>query len=145
VGAATPCILPLRTIATFATQFPEEHWSVPVKASDGHIAYVLSLEPDVDIGHHVLTVELVLRHAGSEADAPNLLRGKRHGLQPYDFAVDDLAHGVKNSVFGEKRTITVSDLGLVLRIVITDATVSPISASSYEFDALALQVEVDNL
>jgi len=144
-GAATTRILPVRTSARFKAQFPEEHWFVPIKASDGRTAYVLSLEPDFDVGHHVLTVELVLRRAGSKVDAPNLLRGKWHGLQDYDFAAGDLAHGVKNSAFGEKRTVSLKNLGLVLRIVVTDATVSPISATTYQLDTLGLQVEVDNL
>lgn len=144
-GSTTPRIIPVRTSATFTAQSPDKLWSVPIKRSDGHVGYVLSLEPDFDVGHHVLTVELVLRRAGSKADAPNLLRGSLHGLQPYDFAGHDLAHGVENSACGETRKVLLKNLGLIMQIGITNARVSPISPNSYQLDDLDLQVEVDNL
>jgi hypothetical protein len=120
---------------------------VPVKASDGSTVYVLALEPDFDVEHHAVTLELVLRHSGDKTDAPNLLdpTGRRHGLQAYDFAANDLARGVQKSAFGEKRTVSLKSLGLVVRIVVSKASVSPISAGNYQLDALDLQVEVDNL
>jgi hypothetical protein len=93
-----------------------------------------------------VTLELVLRHPSDKTDAPNLLdpTGSRHGLQAYDFAADDLAQGVQKSAFGEKRTVSLKKSGLVVRIAVSKATVSPISAGNYQLDALDLQIEVDN-
>jgi hypothetical protein len=144
-AAATP-VVPLRTSATFTARQPERRWSVPIRASDGHVAYILSLEPDFDVGGHVVTVELVLRRAAAKDDAPDLLRGNLHGLQPPDFAANDLAHGVKDSVYGEKRTMSLTKLRLLLRVVVTDATVSPNpTIGGYQLDRLTLHIEVDNL
>jgi hypothetical protein len=139
-------IIPLHTSAEFSSQASGNRWSVPIKSTDGSTAYVLTLEPGFDVGHHVVTLELVLRHPGDKADAPNLLdpTGKRHGLQSYDFAADDLAHGVQKSAFGGGRMVSLKKLGLVVRIDVLKATVSSVSAGSYQLDALELRVEVDN-
>src|SRR5580704_16928735 len=147
IAAAKPRIVPLQTSVKFSTQASENRWSVPIKSTDGSTAYVLSLEPDFDVGHHVVTLELVLRRPGNKTDAPNLLdpTGRRHGLQSYDFAADDLAQGVQKSAFGEKRTVSLKSLGLVVRIDVSKATVSPISAGNYQLDVLDLQIEADNL
>ena len=141
-----PPVIPLRTSATFSAQSLENRSSIPIKFPDGNTAYLLSLEPDFDRGHHVITVELTLRHAGDKADAANLLdpTGKRHGLQAYDFAADDLAEGAQKSAFGKERTVSLKNLGLVIRITILKAVVSPISGSHHQLDALELQIEVDN-
>jgi hypothetical protein len=146
VAVAKPRIVPLRTSATFSAQSPENRWSVPIKFADGSTAYVLSLEPDFDVGHHVVTLELVLRRPGDKTDAPNLLdpTGRRHGLQSYDFAADDLAQGVQKSAFGEKRAVPLKSLGLVVQITVSKAVVSPVSASRHQMDALELQIEADN-
>ena len=145
-ATAKPQIARLRATATFSSQSPESRWSVPIKSTDGNTAYVLSLEPDFDAGHHVVTLELVLRKPGDNADAHNLLdpTARRHGLQAYDFAANDLAQGVQKSAFGEKRTVSLKSLGLVVRISVSKAAVSPISAGNYQLDALDLQIEVDN-
>jgi hypothetical protein len=86
-------IVALSTVATFPFKSPEKRWSVPVKSAGGRTAYVLSLEPDYDVGHHVLTLGLVLRRPGDSIGARNLLdaTGRIHGLQDYDFAAEDLA------------------------------------------------------
>ena len=83
-----------------------------------------------------MTLELVLRRPGDDTDASNLLdrTGRRHGLQAYDFAADDLAQGVRKSAFGEKRTVPLEDLGLVVRFTISKAVVSLISARNYKLD-----------
>ncbi len=145
-AAAKPRIVPLQTSATFSTQVPENRWSVPIKSIDGSTAYTLSLEPDFDVGHHVVTLELLLRRPSDKTDAPNLLdpTGTRHGLQAYDFAASDLAQGVQKSAFGEKRTVRLKDLGLILQITVSNAVVSPISNGSYQIDGLELRIKVEN-
>jgi hypothetical protein len=147
IAAAKPRIVPLQTSVKFSTQASENRWSVPIKSTDGSTAYVLSLEPDFDVGHHIVTLELVLRHSADKSDGPNLLdpTRSRHGLQAYDFAADDLVQGVQKSAFGEKRTVTLKSLGLVLRITVSKAAVSTISVGNHQLDALDLQIEVDNL
>jgi hypothetical protein len=136
-AATKPTIVPLRTSVTFSSQSPENRWSVPIKSPDGSTVYVLSLEPDFDVGRHVVTLELVLRHPGDKTDAPNLLdpTGRRHGLQAYEFAADDLARGMQKSACGEKRTVSLKKSGMVVRIAVSKATVSPISAGNYQLDA----------
>lgn len=141
-----PRVVPLRTRATFSVQSLENRSSIPVKLPDGNTAYLLSLEPDFDRGHHVITVELTLRHAGDKDDAANLLdpTGKRHGLHAYDFAADDLAGGAQKSVFGKERTVPLTSMGLVIRITILNAVVRPISGTFHQLDTLELQIDVDN-
>ena len=145
-AVAKPRIVPLRTSATFSAQSPENRWSVPIKSTDGRTVYILSLEPDFDVGHHVVTLTLVLRRPSDKLGASNLLdpTQKRHGLQAYDFAADDLAQGVQKSAFGEKRTVSLKGLALVVRIAVSRATVGPISVGNYQLKALDLQIEVDN-
>lgn len=145
-ATAKPRIVPLRATATFSSQSPESRWSVPIKSTDGNTVYVLSLEPDFDVGHHVATLELVLRKPGDNADTCNLLdpTGRRHGLQAYDFAANDLAQGVQKSAYGERRTMSLKSLGMVLRVVVLKATVGTISTGNYQIDALDLQIEVSN-
>ena len=145
-ASAAPQIIPLRTTARFSAQSPENLWSVPIRSADGRAAYVLSLEPDFDVGRHIVSLDLVLRHPGDKADGGNLLdpTGKVHGLQPYDFVADDLVEGVQKSAFGAKRTVTLKNLGLLVRIDVLKAMVVPTSTRDHEFDTLEVQIEVDN-
>jgi hypothetical protein len=145
-AAANPRIVPLRTSVTFSPQSAEGRWSVPIKSTDGHTAYVLSFEPDFYVGHHLEGLTLVLHHFGDKTDAPNLLdpTGIWHGIQACDFVANDLAQGVQKSVFGDKRTVSLKTLGLVVRIAVSKAAVSPISAGNYQIDSLGLQIEIDN-
>ncbi|MGA8366656.1 MAG: hypothetical protein ACLQMT_10100 [Candidatus Acidiferrales bacterium] len=145
-AAAKPRIVPLRTSVHFSPRSSLGQWSVPIKSIDGRTVYVLSLEPDFSVGNHLATLTLVLRHFGDKDDAPNLLdpAGIWHGIQPCDFVANDLAQGAQKSVFGDKRTISRKDLGFVVRIIVSKAVVSPISAGNYQLDALDLQIEVNN-
>ncbi len=99
---------------------------------------MLSLEPEFDAGRHVLTLALVLHRTGENTEAPNLLQptGRSHGLQAYDFAADDLTYGVKKPAFGDKRTMSLKNLELLIQIIVSKATVSQISAGNYQLDAL---------
>jgi hypothetical protein len=45
----------------------------------------------------------------------------------------------------DKRTISRKDLGLVVRITVSKAMVSRISAGNYQLEALDLEIEADNL
>ena len=134
----------MRTTATFSSKSPEKRWSVPIKLTNGSTAYVLSLEPDFDVEHHIVLVVLMLQRPGHES--LNLLdpTGTVHGLQAYDFSADDLAQGVQKSAYGEKRMVSLKNLGLVVRMAISKATVSPVSRDKNQIDALELQIEVDN-
>ena len=145
-ATAAPGILPLRTTATFSAHTRGKSWSEPVKLADGRTAYFLSLEPDYDVGHHVVTVELVLRRPRGKGDSSNLLDAteRAHGLQSYDFAADDLARGARMSADGENRVVSLKNLKLVVRISITNAGVSPISEGKHQIEELELQIEVDN-
>lgn len=145
-AAAQPRIVPLQTSAKFSTHVPKSRWTASIKSTDGSPAYVLSLEPDFDVAHHVVTLELVLRRAADQSNAPNLLdpTGGRHGLQAYDFAASDFARGVQKSEFGQNRTVRLQDLGLVMQITVSNVTVSPISNSGYQIEGLDLRIKVAN-
>ena len=52
---------------------------------------------------------------------------------------------MQKSAFGEKRTVSLKGLGLVVQITVSKATVSPISTGSHQIDELDLQIEVENL
>ena len=139
-------ILPLHVDASVSTQPGKSSWNTPIKGAGGAEVYVLSLEPDFDVGDNIVTVELVLRRAGSLSDAPNLLdpTGSRHGLQMYDFAANDLAKGPEASVFGAKRVVVLDRFGLVVTAEILSATVKQVSSGNYRLDRLDLQIEVNN-
>jgi hypothetical protein len=145
-----PRITPLRTSFTFSDNSALSQRSVPIKSTDGHTIYVLSLEPDFDVRHRVVTLEVVLRLAHDKGAAQNLLAptGVWHGYQAYVFAGSDFALGPDKSAFGPRRTISVQRLGLVVRIVVSGVKVSPITGTpglDYQLDALDLQIEVDNV
>jgi hypothetical protein len=61
---------------------------------------------------------LWLKRPHDNANAPNLLAAIRnwHGMQDFMFPAGDFKDGVKSSLYGEKRTICVKKLGLVVRI-----------------------------
>lgn len=145
-SVAQPPIVPVRTTATFSSSTPKDRWSVLIKSNGGRTVYVLTLEPELDVGRHVLTLVLALRRPGQKNDTANLLdpSGSWHGLQPCYFPAKDLAQGAKKAVFGEKRTIVLKRLGIVLQITISNAKVSPISGGDYQLETLDLQIEVDN-
>jgi hypothetical protein len=145
-AASKPRIIPVRTSVSFPSHSSEGRWSFPIKTTDGSTVYVLSLDPDFYVGNHLAVVTLVLHRFANNPGAQNLLDppGIWHGIQPCDFVANDLAQGIQKSVFGEKRIIPRKDLGLVVRIAASSATVSPASAGNYQLDALNLQIEVDN-
>lgn len=147
-AVTSPKVIPLRANVSFtATQSAQFHWSVPIKSTDGHTVYVLSLEPDVSrtAAPHLEGLSLVLRRPHEKADSQNLLSAIRnwHGVQDFMFPAWDYKDGVKGSTYGDKRTIFVKKLGLVVRITVSKAAVS-LSPKYYQLDALSLKIEVDN-
>jgi hypothetical protein len=145
-AAAKPRIIPVRTSVSFSPYSSKDRWSFPIKTADGSTVYVLSLDQDFSDGNHLAVVTLVLHRFADKLGAQNLLDppGIWHGIQPCDFVANDLAYGIQKSVFGEKRIIPRKDLGLVVRIAASTATVSPTSNGDYQLDAITLQIEVDN-
>jgi hypothetical protein len=148
-AATNPRIVQLRAEAHFtAAQSAQNHWSAPIKSSDGGTVYVLSLEPDVFHAddHHVVGLSLVLRRPHDKPDAQNLLAAIKdwHGVQDFMFPAWDYKQGVKGSLYGAKRTISVKNLGLAAQITVSKAKVSQFSGNDYQLDALDLKIEVDN-
>lgn len=146
IAAVSMSIVPLRTTARITSQLIGGRWSVPVKSSNGNVAYILSLEPEVDVGNHLVFVELVLRPAGKNAAKTNLLEpsGNWHGLQPFMFPANDFVDGVEKAAFGKTRKWTLKSLGLEVQVTVKEAKVRPIS-SDYQFDSLNLDIELSNL
>ena len=145
-AAAKPRIIPVRTSVSFPSHSAEDRWSFPIKTTDGSTVYVLLLDPDFSVGHHLAALTLVLHRFADKPDAQNLLDppGIWHGIQPCDFVANDFAKGIQKSVFGEKRILPRKNLGLMVRIVVSKAIVSLISNDNYQLDGLDLQLEVDN-
>jgi hypothetical protein len=123
------------------------HWSAPVRSTDGQTVYVLTFEPDFGGGHRLEALTLTLHYPHEKVRAPNLRISQRDMacIQPCDFVANDLAHGPQKSVFGDKRTLFLKGLGLVVRINVSKAVVSAISTGNYQLCALALRIEVDKL
>jgi hypothetical protein len=140
-------IVPLHSSITFSAMSSKKNWFIPIKSIDGSTAYVLSLEPQYDVGHHIVTLELILHYPDDKTNAPNLLEpeGKWHGLQSYIFGAYDLAKGVKKSAFGKKRIIYLKRLGLKITTVISKDVVSQFSSGNYQLDTLELNIEVNNI
>ncbi len=146
-------IIPLRSNLNFSVESANDHRSVVITGRDRRPAYVLSLEPDFDVRHDVVVVELVVRHARGASDAANLLdsTGRLHGLQPYDFAAKDLARGAQHSSYGARREVILRNLALTIRIDIAKASVRPTPPykgkpgdSNYTLDDLKLKIQIRN-
>jgi hypothetical protein len=149
-AATNSRIIPLRTSVAFSAMSDQSHWSVPIKSTDGRTIYVLSLEPDNVFHaepHKVEGLVLLLHRPYDKNDAPNLLAAIRnwHGVQNFMFPAWDFKQGVRSSIYGERRTIYVKRLGLVVRIHVTKVAVSAISANECLLDTLELQIDVNNL
>jgi hypothetical protein len=142
-----PKIVPLQTVdLVFSINSTDNQPFAKIKTADGKPAYILSLEPYRNVRGHLTGLELTL-HRPDKTDTVNLLEpaGMWHGLQGYDFPGADFAQGVEKSTFGEARTIPSKRLRLVVRITVTNAAVSKISAEDYQFDKLNLRIEVGSL
>jgi hypothetical protein len=139
-------IVPVTTSVTFTAQQAQQPWSAPIYSKDEQAAYVLGLEPVLDAGGHVVTVNLVMRRAGARGDAPDLIEENANGLQPPHFTANDLAQRVQRSAFGEPATMGLMKLGLLLRVTVTGAAVIPNpTTGGYQINTLNLHIEVDNL
>jgi hypothetical protein len=140
---ATP-IDSLHVRADFSANSAKTVWSVPVTRTDGSTAFVLSLEPDIDISHNVTVLELTLRRPDARADDSNLFdpTGTRHGLQSYDFAAADFSRGIGASAFGPNRVVALKSIGVVVEIKVLSAVVTQVSQDNYRMEALDLQIDV---
>ena len=111
------------------------------------VTYRLSLVPELDMGKHVVVLDLILQKPDEKDDDSNLLdsTGKLHGYQPYFFAASDFAGGVQKSAYGELRVIDLRKLGMQMRVKVADVHVEPTPAGpsqqpGYQFDNLTLEV-----
>lgn len=153
-GNSTESVVPLSTHVHFSRSEAGPRWTQYVVRTSGGPAYVLTLQPDYDIGNYLAGVDLVLRRTGDQSEDHNLLSppGNWHGPQRYNFMAWDLHSGVDKSIFGRIRNIVIKRLGLVVRIEVEKAVTSvgphhtpPIPADAPELDELWLAVRVDNL
>jgi len=122
---------------------------VLIRTPDVPAGFRLSLDPDYDIHHNITVLVLSLRHQSDSADASNLLdpTGRSHGYQSYIFAASDFVYGARQSLYGEKRTVILDQLGLHLRIDVSKASVEVIPERSmveptYRFNRLSVGVDV---
>jgi hypothetical protein len=128
------------------------HSSSSLLKSPNGTTYRLSLIPELDVGKHVVVLDLVLQRVGRRNDDPNLLdsTGKLHGYQPYFFAASDFAGGAQKSIYGDLRVIDSHRLGMEMHVKVVGVNVEPTPASSsqapgYQFDDLTLQITTQSL
>jgi hypothetical protein len=107
----------------------------------------LSLEPDFDVGKHVVGLDLVLRPLNASRHTRNLLEPttRWHGYQKFIFAASDFANGADRSILGAVRDIPVTRLGLVVRIRVLDVKVVAVAEMvpgepNFEFAGLKLRI-----
>jgi len=140
-----------QTELVYSRQSPLQISSSLLKSPTGTM-YRLSLIPDLDVGKHIVVLDLVLQRAGRHKDDSNLLdsTGKLHGYQQYDFAASDFAHGAPNSIYGDTRVIDLPQLGIKIRIKVVAVNVEPTTSFSaetpgYQFNDLTLRVTAKKL
>jgi hypothetical protein len=145
--ALPPLIVPRRMQAQFSLERSSMLWTDSLYSPSKSNLYVLSLEPEVDVGKHVIGIDLVLRDAKKPKAGENLLNpsGKWHGLQPYSFTARDLLDGADRSAFGAHRTITVTSEGLDIRIHVLDVSVNTLLDGTHQIDKLSLSISAENL
>lgn len=141
----------LRAFLHFSSEPVTSQASVEANVPEKGEIYCLSLEPDFDVRHHVISLFLVFRRSSDRTTAGNLLdtTGALHGYQRYIFAASDFARGARQSMYGERRTIVLDRLGLMFRIDVTSSAVSPLPGDKsgglhYQFSELGLLIEVSS-
>jgi hypothetical protein len=140
-------IAPKQMQAEFLRKDSKEMWTDYIYSSNGTELYVLSFEPQVDVGKRVIGIDLVLRDVKNSKKNENLLNPPDiwHGLQPYSFMAQDLLHGANESAFGRERSIAVRSRGLHFTVELLDAKVSASSDGAHQIDHLKLSISADNL
>jgi hypothetical protein len=148
-AAGNASVIPYNGILTYPSEKNQTLSSIPIRSSAGAVLYDLSLEPDFDVGHHVVVLNLVLRGPADSSDSPNRFdpTSKAHGYQKYVFAASDFSNGIQKSMYGKKRTIELDSSGVEVQIDVQAATVSAVPATrggEHQFVRLTLRVEVNN-
>lgn len=146
-AASKAKVVPFHAQVAFSGQSTERPWSAPLQSTDGRTLYVLSLEPDYEVGHQIEGLDLVLRYPRDRRKNSNLLApvGIWHGLQNYMFPAGDFLQGVEKATFGKSRTISVKKLGLEIRVTILKASISQLTDGSPKLDGLELDIGVENI
>jgi hypothetical protein len=140
-------IVPKQMQIQFLRGASKEVWADQLYSPSNKKLYILSLEPELDVGRYVVGVDLVLRDAEEAKTDENLLSpaGNWHGLQPFNFMASDLLHGADKSAFGARRTIKVTSRRLNVAIQILDSKVRTSPEGTHEIDELKLSISADNL
>jgi hypothetical protein len=144
---ASARIVPKQMQAEFSRAASKKVWTDYIYSPTNKKLYVFSLEPQLDVGNHIIGIDLLLRDAERPKSDENLLNPPRpwHGLQPYSFMASDLLHGAGGSAFGAHRTIRVRGRGLDVGIQILVARISALPDGAYQIDELKLSVTADNM
>ncbi len=125
--------------------------TLTVEAGNGSAAYVLVLEPSLDIKNNIVGIDVVMRRPGAAREARNLLEPpyRWHGYQQYMFAASEFKSGPNGSTFGATRNIVIKNRKLSLKFTVVDvatkSTDVPSLPNDYAFNKLVLDIEVKNL
>ena len=144
--AALALIVPKRMHAQFSQRDSAKTWTDHLDSPANKKVYTLSLEPDRDVGKHVIDVDLVLRDADEPKTNENLLSPAKnwHGLQPYNFVASDLLNGADRSVFGARRSIKITSRELDIEIQILGVKIGALPDGAHEIDELKLEISAHN-
>jgi len=114
--------------------------------------YELTLVPELDVGKHVVVLELVLHRPGRRNKDSNLFdpTGRLFGYQRWDFAASDFVRGAQDSIYGDTRVINLPKLGMEMHVKVAAVSVEPTPPNSpeslpYQFKELTLQVTAQKL
>jgi len=148
LGTAAPDvrIVPTQAIIRYSLGQSVRPTAVQITSTKGVGAYVLSLKPNRDNDQDAVAFELVLRRIGAHADPQNLLYPpgeKWEGYQRWYFAAADFVHGAAKSIYGTRRVMNLTYVGMVVRSDILKADVERIPGSAlYKFDRLDIAIRV---
>ena len=145
--AIADAVVPKQMQPEFSRGVSNKLWTDFIYSRTNQKLYILSLEPEFDIGKRTIGINVVLRDVETAKTGKNLLNppGRWHGLQPYSFMADDLLHGADKSIFGAHRTIAVRNRELFVEMRIENVRVKALPDGGNEIDNLKLWVSVGNV
>jgi len=119
-------------------------WTDQIREPSGRPLYDISLEPQFDVRHYLVSLWLVLKDVDKPTEK-NLLWCDM-GLEPFMFVARLSTHGPTDSVYGRTRTIPSCAGNIIIKASIVDAEVSTIPDSDdFQWDVLHLSISAQSV